>query len=69
MLFFVLLLCGPHTAVIAPRPCLPNDVEGFEGLVGDGRWKDVTLYKDECAELMAINGYGMLKVCASCVYR
>merc|ERR1719429_368001 len=26
-------------------------IEGFEGLVGNGRWKDITLFKDECAQL------------------
>jgi len=44
-------------------------IEGFESLEGHGRGKDVTLYKDECAHLMALNGYGMLKVCAESVYR
>jgi len=44
-------------------------IEALEGLVGNGRGKDVTLHKDECAQLAAINGYGMLTVCATCVYR
>jgi len=33
-----------------------------------GRSKVSTLFKDECAQLLALHGYGLIKVCHRCIY-